>query len=353
MIANISIISMMSYLVIKLIPNEKNFTLSKSQKIIILLFAGFTSFLLMLFSVNLPESIRLDLRHVIIILLIYYFGPSFSIPITVLVSILRLYWGINPASIFSAISYIAIGILSSILFKRLSSNFNKYTVLLLFNTLFVVTTSFDLFYITQNFYLSCLVFLLFSFTSAVVLILNTFFIEDLIQSRQMYLNEKEYARLDYLTGLFNMREFNKQWQLIQINKTVKSTAFLMIDIDHFKQINDTHGHANGNLVLQQLAMILRITAPDAQQIYRVGGEEFCLIATNLTNNELIYLAEKIRESVDLKPFQLEDDNSVNVTVSIGLASSKDKDLKKLYRLADRCLYLAKEQGRNKVVNLAM
>ncbi|MEG0496509.1 MAG: GGDEF domain-containing protein [Carnobacterium sp.] len=353
MIANISIISMMSYVVIKLIPNQKDFTLSKRQKTMILLFAGFASLLLMLFSVNLSGSIKVDLRHIIIILLIYYFGPSYSIPITVLISILRLYWGINTASILSAITYIVIGILIPIVYKHLPTYFNKYMTLLLFNTIFVVASGFNIFYITHNYILSLLVSLLFMLTSSAVLMLDTLFIEDMIRGRYMYLNEKEYATLDFLTGLLNMREFNKQWQIIQMNQNISNTAFLILDIDYFKTINDTHGHANGNLVLQQLAIILRINAPENQHIYRVGGEEFCLILNDLTPNELDQIAEKIREDVASKPFQLEDGKVVEVTVSIGVASTKNKDLKNLFRLADRCLYLAKDQGRNRVVIQAL
>lgn len=353
MIANISIISMMSYVVIKLIPNQKDFTLSKRQKTMILLFAGFASLLLMLFSVNLSGSIKVDLRHIIIILLIYYFGPSYSIPVTVLISILRLYWGINTASILSAITYIFIGILIPIVYKYLPTYFNKYMTLLLFNTIFVVASGFNIFYITHNYILSLLVSLLFMLTSSAVLVLDTLFIEDMIRGRYMYLNEKEYATLDFLTGLLNMREFNKQWQIIQMNQNISNTAFLILDIDYFKTINDTHGHANGNLVLQQLAIILRINAPENQHIYRVGGEEFCLILNDLTPNELDQIAEKIREDVASKPFQLEDGKVVEVTVSIGVASTKNKDLKNLFRLADRCLYLAKDQGRNRVVIQAL
>lgn len=343
----------MSYLAIKLIPNEINFTLSRTQKLMIFLLAGFTSFLLMLFSVNLQQYIRVDLRHVVVVLLIYYFGPSFSIPITVFVSILRLYWGINTTSILSAIAYILVGVVIAVIYNRIPSNYSKYKTLLLFNSFFVLTSGLNLLYITHNPLLSMGVFVLILLTSSVVIVLNTLFIEDLIQSRQMFLNEKEYAKLDYLTGLLNMREFNKSWQLIQLDETLSTTAFLMLDIDHFKTINDTYGHVNGNLVLQQLAMILKINVPETQQIFRVGGEEFCLILTNCTTNELNYLAEKIRDAVASKPFQLEDDESVDVTVSIGLASTRNKDLKKLYRLADRCLYLAKDQGRNKVVTLAI
>lgn len=342
---------MMSYLGIKLIPNEKNFILTRQQKLLIFLFAGLTSFIVMSFSVNLPENMKVDLRHVIIIFLVHYFGPTFSIPITIFVSILRLYWGVNQASVLSAMAYILIGVVLPLLNKHLPDFINKCVTLIMYNTLFVIASGFNMYYLTGNILFSLNVFFLFLLVSTIVVVLEKLFVDDMIRNRQMYLNEKEYAKRDYLTGLLNMREFNKQWQLNQKNDAYYTTAFLMIDIDHFKQINDTYGHPNGNLVLQQLAMILRINAPDTEQIYRIGGEEFCLILTNCTANELNDLAEKVRAVVASKPFKLEDDNSVEVTVSIGLASTRNKDLKKLYRSADRCLYQAKDQGRNRVVAL--
>ncbi|SEK20537.1 diguanylate cyclase [Carnobacterium iners] len=344
---------MMSYLGIKLIPNERNFILNKKQKILIFLFAGLTSFIVMSFSLDLPENMKIDLRHVIIIFLVHYFGPTFSIPITIFVSILRLYWGVNQASVLSATAYILIGVILSVLYKYLPTFINRCATLILFNTLFVVTAGFNVYYLTGNILFSLNVFFLFWLISTTVVVLEKLFVDDMIRNRQMYLSEKEYAKRDYLTGLLNMREFNRQWQLNQKNDTYYNTAFLMLDVDHFKLINDTYGHPNGNLVLQQLAMILRINAPDTEQIYRIGGEEFCLILTNYTASELNDLAEKVRAVVASNPFKLEEDNSVEVTVSIGLASTGNKDLKKLYRLADRCLYQAKDQGRNRVVALSM
>ncbi len=168
------------------------------------------------------------------------------------------------------------------------------------------------------------------------------------------MEEKEQAKVDFLTGLYNMREFNKKWQLFQEDKAIRNTAFIMLDIDHFKWINDTYGHANGNFILRQLATILKVEAPDKELVYRVGGEEFCLIVNDLPYVEQKRVAEKIRASVAGKEFLLENGDGIHMTISVGLAaSSQNKDMKKLFRLADRCLYAAKNQGRNKVVGSIM
>lgn len=151
-----------------------------------------------------------------------------------------------------------------------------------------------------------------------------------------------------------MREFNKKWQSIAANDSVETTAFMMLDIDHFKCINDKYGHANGNFILRQLATVLKVGAPDSELVYRVGGEEFCLILNNLPYTEQKKIAEKLRASVAGKEFLLENGAGINMTISIGLAAStQKKDMKNLFRLADHCLYKAKNQGRNRVIGATL
>lgn len=124
--------------------------------------------------------------------------------------------------------------------------------------------------------------------SSLVGILATLFIEDLLKSRSLYLDEKEQAKMDFLTGLYNKRAFTNKWQRIEVDETIATTALMLIDIDYFKGINDSYGHANGDFVLRQLATILKVGAADNELVYRVGGEEFCLIL-----NDLSYAAQKI------------------------------------------------------------
>lgn len=353
-IANISILTTVSYVFVKLIPKEKIYTLNIKQKLLMIGLSSITSFILMLFSVDLPEEVIMDFRHVILIFLVYYFGPSVSVPTAFLMAALRLFWGINTTSIRTAIMYVVLGLVLPIVCKRLTKQLNKYAVLLLLNAVCVSTITINLFFLYDDFLLSALICLGLLILSSIVTITVTAFIEDLIKNLHLYLKEQEYAKMDYLTGLYNMREFNKKWKMIQADNSIATTAFAMLDIDHFKWINDTYGHANGNFILRQLATILKIGAPDNELVYRVGGEEFCLILNDLTYAEQKTIAENIRASVADKEFLLENGAGIHITISIGLAaSSQQKDMKKLFRLADRCLYMAKDQGRNKVIGATM
>ena len=354
LIANISILTTGSYLVVKFIPQKKDYTLSLKQKLWLIGLTSMAAFLLMLFSVDLPEKVILDLRYIILILLVYYFGPSVSIPTAFLIAALRLLWGIHPASIRTAMMYVVLGLLLPYACKKLAKQFNNYVVLLLLNAICVSFITLNLLFLYDDILLSILISMSLLILSSIVMIAVTAFIGDLIKNRYLYLEEQEHAQMDYLTGLYNMRAFNNKWQTIQEDKSIKTTAFMMLDIDHFKWINDTYGHANGNFILRQLATILKIGAPDNELIYRIGGEEFCLILNNLSYAEQERAAENIRKSVAGKEFLLESGAGVNITVSIGLAAStQKKDMKKLFRLADRCLYMAKDQGRNKVIGATM
>ena len=353
-IANISILCTASYIFVKLIPKEKKYTLNLQKKLIMIGIASMTNFILMLFSVNLPKEAIIDFRHIILILLVYYFGPTVSIPTAFLISVLRLLLGVNAASTRTAFMYIVLGLLLPYVCSKLTKRFNQYAVLSWLNVVCVSAITLNLFFFYDDILLSSLICISLLILSSIVVIVVTAFIEDMIKNLHLYLEIQEQAQMDYLTGLYNMREFNKKWQTIQADKSVGTTAFMMLDIDHFKWINDTYGHANGNFILRQLAVILQVGAPDNELIYRVGGEEFCIILNNLPYVEQKKTAEKIRASVASKEFLLENGAGIYITVSIGLAAStQKKDMKKLFRLADRCLYMAKDQGRNKVIGATM
>lgn len=353
-IANISILTTASYIFVKLIPKKKIYTLSLSQRLWMIGLSGVTSSILMLFSVKLPENVILDFRHIILILLVYYFGSSVSIPMALLLAALRLLWGINPGSIRTASIYIVLGLVLPYVCKKLMKWFNRYAILLMLNAICVSTIALNLFLLYDDILLSTFICLTVLILSSSVVIAVTLFIEDLIRIRSLFLKEQERAKVDYLTGLYNMREFNKKWQSIAANDSVETTAFMMLDIDHFKCINDKYGHANGNFILRQLATVLKVGAPDSELVYRVGGEEFCLILNNLPYTEQKKIAEKLRASVAGKEFLLENGAGINMTISIGLAAStQKKDMKNLFRLADHCLYKAKNQGRNRVIGATL
>ncbi|MGX7393824.1 GGDEF domain-containing protein [Carnobacterium mobile] len=353
-IANVSILSMASYILVKLIPKKRHYTLGLKQKLWMIGVSSATSFLLMLFSVDMPQDVKLDLRHVIFILLVYYFGSSIAVPTIFVASLLRFLLGVNSASIRAAAMYAVLALIVPILSKKLTARFNQYAVMVMLNMVFVLASALNLYFLYYDRAATIAIFFSLLLLSSGVVIIVTLFTEDLRKSFSLYLDEQEHAKMDFLTGLYNVREFNKKWQKIQIDKSIKTTAFIMLDIDHFKWINDNYGHANGNFVLRQLATILKIEAPDNELVYRIGGEEFCLILNDLSYTDQQKVAEQIRAKVAEKEFLLENGNGIQLTVSVGLAASaQNKDMKKLFRLADRCLYDAKNQGRNQVVGSTM
>jgi diguanylate cyclase (GGDEF)-like protein len=123
----------------------------------------------------------------------------------------------------------------------------------------------------------------------------------------------------------------------------------MLDIDHFKKINDEHGHAAGDAILRQLAEILRHASRAEDMVFRYGGEEFAAILTNAPLKIALQIAERIRTQVEASSFQWEG-RKIPVTLSIGVAvaGGKDADGEALIRAADAALYQAKQSGRNRV-----
>jgi diguanylate cyclase (GGDEF)-like protein len=127
-------------------------------------------------------------------------------------------------------------------------------------------------------------------------------------------------------------------------------SILMIDIDHFKKVNDTCGHQAGDVVLAGVAQLIKSKLRETDLFARYGGEEFVLIATATEQPGALILAERLRALIENAEFE-HLGRRIRVTVSIGLstwnASLKD-DFEELIRLADAALYRAKEQGRNRV-----
>nr|WP_275424716.1 GGDEF domain-containing protein [Marinobacterium sediminicola] len=164
-------------------------------------------------------------------------------------------------------------------------------------------------------------------------------------------NELESGR-DVLTRLLN-RKFmpvvlSKQISQARSQKT--SFAVFAIDIDYFKRVNDTYGHQAGDAVLQQLSLILVNNSRSGDYLFRLGGEEFLLIAVDMDATRARSMAEKLRKSVEQEAFRLSEGKELNATISIGIACfDGHPDYQRLVRRADDALYHAKNTGRNKVV----
>ncbi len=153
---------------------------------------------------------------------------------------------------------------------------------------------------------------------------------------------------DPLTGTFNRRKFHQVLDRAVSNaeRHAHCFALLMIDIDHFKHINDNFGHQVGDEVLRDVCVLISETVRSADQLFRVGGEEFCLLASIEEESDAGPLAEKLRHVVSAHPFPVVG----RVTVSIGIANFRAGDTQEsIYARADNAMYEAKRNGRNCVV----
>jgi diguanylate cyclase (GGDEF)-like protein len=163
------------------------------------------------------------------------------------------------------------------------------------------------------------------------------------------------ALTDPLTQLPNRRygldRFSQEWAVAASN--VLPVVCMMLDIDHFKRVNDQRGHDVGDLVLQQVASAIERSCRRSDILFRYGGEEFCCISPHTGLDDAIQLAERIAGAVARGSYGLPDDRFA-VTVSVGVAAKTEemRDPADLIAKADRALYAAKEQGRNRVVALS-
>lgn len=159
----------------------------------------------------------------------------------------------------------------------------------------------------------------------------------------------EVSIIEPMTGLYNRRTLDESLKKVMaIHCRAKSRFSLMlIDIDHFKKINDTLGHIIGDTVIEKTSEIIKKEMRESDLGFRYGGEEFLLLLSNTNIEEASVLAERIRKEVSMFDFE---DISWNITVSIGIAESISSiTYKELINNADRCLYTAKNNGRNRVV----
>lgn len=159
---------------------------------------------------------------------------------------------------------------------------------------------------------------------------------------------------DSLTGLLNRRGFEDTAarELSRVARTKESAGLVIIDIDKFKNINDTYGHPAGDEVLRELAQILEENSRTLDHVFRFGGEEFGLILPHTDFDEMIAMAERMRAEVEKHHFR-DMPEAGAVTISLGalcIGPSRQPMLKDVYPVADALLYKAKQEGRNRVVS---
>jgi len=178
-----------------------------------------------------------------------------------------------------------------------------------------------------------------------------------IDNVKLFKKTKDAATIDFLTGLYNRRYFfDTGTKLFSDFKKASSEnvgiACAMIDIDHFKKVNDTYGHDVGDIVIKKIALTARNIMINADQsiVARLGGEEFCILFTNKDLLEYCSVFNYLKKAIENTKIKFNDDKDyLKVTISIGVCIEKSERLEDMVNKADELLYQAKNQGRNQVV----
>ncbi|MFH1823794.1 MAG: sensor domain-containing diguanylate cyclase [Candidatus Firestonebacteria bacterium] len=198
----------------------------------------------------------------------------------------------------------------------------------------------------------------YNFTGKELRLLTIFSSEASIIIDNAYLLEKtrELSVTDELTGLYNFRYFQGKLQeeFLRATRYNHELSLFMADIDHFKDFNDTYGHQTGNIVLKNIAKILKDDSRPTDFVCRYGGEEFTIILTETPKENAFRFAERVRKKTEETVFLNEDGKPTQkVTITIGVSNfptDGPDEYKDLIEYADKSLYRGKESGRNKVVS---
>lgn len=161
------------------------------------------------------------------------------------------------------------------------------------------------------------------------------------------------AEFDELTEIFNRREFLRRARnMISLYERKKEPlSFFMIDLDHFKEINDVYGHTSGDLVLKNFAAILRAYLGEHDLFGRFGGEEFTVLLPNTDEKVAMEIANHLKDLAENSTITADKHQTIKYTISIGTITvipNENTSVDTLYKLSDDALYFAKMNGRNRV-----
>jgi two-component system cell cycle response regulator len=163
----------------------------------------------------------------------------------------------------------------------------------------------------------------------------------------------EQAITDALTGLHNRRylESHLSTLVAQATQAGGALSLVVVDIDYFKSVNDTYGHDSGDVVLREFASRIRRNTRGIDLACRLGGEEFVVIMPDTELARAVQVAERLRSCIEAEPFQINQSTLLRITASVGIATLERREdtSAALFKRADRALYAAKREGRNRVV----
>jgi two-component system cell cycle response regulator len=177
-----------------------------------------------------------------------------------------------------------------------------------------------------------------------------------LENASLHQKMEELTVIDELTGIYNYRFFVQKLadELKRARRYHHNLSLLMIDIDWFKRYNDNYGHLFGNLILSDLAKVIKSCIRDTDILIRYGGEEFVVILPQTEKEDARNIGERIRSKVEQTLFEEKEKKfKINLTVSLGVATFPENgtEPEELVRSVDQALYLAKGKGKNLICSL--
>jgi diguanylate cyclase len=314
---------------------------------------GLLGISVMFFAIHANDQTRMDLRHLAPITAAAYVGWIPTIISSFLIGIARMVlFGINQSAVTGSIVIVLTGLICSFISVRKMNRFLKI-IIMNFSGLVLI-------FVGLNINLdSEIIWSIFPFQVGISFIGSLFIYmtaEYIEKSNELFWQLEKSATTDYLTSLNNVRQFDAIYnQEIQKAKEKKEKlSLLLIDIDHFKKVNDTYGHPAGDEVLKQLGTVLVRISRSFDIVSRNGGEEFSVLLLDCPIVHALEIGERIRAAVAAYHFILPDQSTLRITVSIGAATfpgNKEEEGDDIFKEADKALYQAKRNGRNQVCSL--
>lgn len=313
---------------------------------------GLMGMLLMHFSIAVAQGTIADFRHLPIVLLMLFAGKKSALISTIIIAAGRFLFSVSVSSYIALVVsiFLYIGLLVIDQWKREAGLKEKAVMMILYSSF--LYTAVLITRITDTSILYPLV-ILYGVISVAGGMFSVFFM-NYVRTTEYLLRKYEIeSTIDYLTGLKNVRKFNhiyKHYQK-QAASTGQSLAVAMIDIDHFKKVNDTYGHAAGDFILMEMAQIFESVLEKDAYVFRKGGEEFVALFPSASYGRVVTLMEACRKRVEHHPFEINDYTQVFSTISIGISQypSTDTESSELIEIADQKLYKAKQRGRNVIM----
>lgn len=328
--------------------------MSLKGKLIWGVYNGILGIILMINSVPITSDTFIDFRYIPILISALYSGFLSSIVSSILIGIFRfLILGVSNISLIGLITALLMGTGFGIISLLRLSKKSKYIYCMLFFILLSVASSFVV-PVHQNKEAVLQTVTLFFSGYIIVSYLSIKYADYIIEIIKINQSLKNAATKDYLTGLNNVRQFDNSFNSISqmaIRKE-EELSMLFIDIDFFKKINDTYGHNAGDIILKSIAQIFINTCRTYDVVSRMGGEEFSIILLDCSASKAVKIAERLRKNVENNDFYISDNETIKITISIGISSypKLTSQIDDLLENADIALYQAKNNGRNKVVS---